>query len=163
MDINAAHLHLMVNHVPILATFFSMAILAWGMVVHQQAIKKVALVGFILAGLTAVIAVQSGERAEDIVESVPGVSEEVIHDHEEAAETAQWLTIILGVSAIVGLFMMSKQTRYSKHIIWFLLIYSLAVGSMLAYTAYLGGKIMHPELTNDGLPSQGVEGENNED
>lgn len=163
MDINAAHLHLMVNHVPILATLFSTAILVWGIAANQQAIKKVALIGFILAGLTAVIAVQSGEGAEDIVESVPGVSEDVIHDHEEAAETAQWLTIILGVTAIAGFFMMSRQTRFSKLAIWFLLVYSLVVGSMLAYTAYLGGKIMHPELSDAPPPSQGVDIEDQEE
>lgn len=163
MEINAAHIHLMVNHIPILATLFSIPILAWGIIANQPAVKKVALVGFIIAGLTAIIAVQSGERAEDIVESFPGVSEVVIHDHEEAAETAQLSTVILGVAAIAGLLMFNKQTRYSKHIVWFLLIYSLVVGSVLVYTAYLGGKIMHPELSGDGLPSQsmGVEENNN--
>ncbi|MFH5832660.1 hypothetical protein ACG2F4_15115 [Halalkalibaculum sp. DA3122] len=159
MDFNAAHIHLMVNHIPILATLFSIPILAWGIIANQPAIKKVALVGFIVAGLTAVVAVQSGERAEDIVESVPGVSEQAIHDHEEAAETAQWLAIVLGAVAVAAFVMTSKQIRYSKQIIWFLLIYSLAVGSMLGYTAYLGGKIMHPELTGDPPPSQSMESE----
>lgn len=163
MDINAAHLHLMINHVPILATFFSTAILVWGIAANQEAIKKVALIGFILAGLTAVIAVQSGEGAEDIVESVPGVSEDVIHEHEEAAETAQWLTIILGVTAIAGFFMMSRQARFTTLTLWLLLVYSLVVGSMLAYTAYLGGKIMHPELSGNPPPTQRLDIEDHED
>ena len=156
MDFNAAHIHLMVNHLPILATLFSIPILVWGIIANQQAIKKVALVGFIVAGLTAIVAVQSGESAEDIAESVPGVTEQAIHDHEEAAETTQWLAIILAVGAVTGYYLINKQNKYSKHVIWGLLIYSLVVGSMFIYTAYLGGNITHHELAGDGAPSEGL-------
>jgi len=148
MELNAAHIHLMVNHIPVLATLFSIPLLIWGMLTKQQAIKKVALVGFILAGLTVIVAVQSGESAEDIVESIPGVSEQVIHDHEEAAELAQWLTIILGIGAIGGFFLLSGNIKYARQIMVVLLFYSLIVGGMLIYTANLGGKIMHPELSD---------------
>lgn len=148
MDLNAAHIHLMLNHIPVLATLFSIPLLIWGMVAQQQAIKKVALVGFIVAGLSVVAAVQSGEEAEDIVESLPGVSEQVIHDHEEAAELAQWLTIILGIGGIGGFFLLTGGLKYSRQIMLVLLVYSLIVGGMLIYTANLGGKIMHPELSD---------------
>lgn len=148
MELNAAHIHLMVNHIPVLATLFSIPLLVWGMLTKQQAIKKVALVGFILAGLTVIVAVQSGESAEEIVESMPGVSEQVIHDHEEAAELAQWLTIILGIGGIGGFFLLSGKPKYAQQIMVVILLYSLIVGGMLVYTANLGGKIMHPELSD---------------
>lgn len=148
MEFNAAHIHLMVNHIPVLATLFSIPLFIWGMLRKQQTIKKVALVGFILAGLMVIVAVQSGESAEEIVESMPGVSEQLIHDHEEAAELAQWLTTILGVGAIGGFFLLSGNFKYSRQIMVVLLFYSLIVGGMLVYTANLGGKIMHPELSD---------------
>lgn len=157
---NAAHWHLVLNHIPVLATLFSIPILIWGMVANQPAIKKVALAGFIISALAVVAVVQSGEAAEDIAESVPGVIESTIHDHEEAAEITQWLTIILGAVSLFGFFMIGKMNKYSKQLIRILLVYSLVVGGMLVYTANLGGKIMHPELSNTFLPSQNGQTEN---
>lgn len=157
---NAAHWHLVLNHIPVLATLFSIPILIWGMVANQPAIKKVALAGFIISALAVVAVVQSGEAAEDIAESIPGVTENTIHDHEEAAEITQWLTIILGAVSLVGLFTIGKRKKYSKQLISILLVYSLVVGGMLVYTANLGGKIMHPELSDTYLPSQNGQTEN---
>lgn len=153
MEINAAHLHLVVNHLPIFATLFAIPVLAWGIIANQPVLKKLALISFMIAGLSAVLAVQTGEGAEEVVESVPGVSEQVIHTHEEAAELAQWLAIGLGAAAIVAFFLVNRQHRYAASLMWVLLLFSLAVGSALVYTAYEGGKIMHPELSAD-RPSQ---------
>ena len=163
MELNGAHIHLMVNHIPILATLFSIPVLVWGIIANQPSIKKVALVGFIIAGLTAVIAVQSGNAAEEIVESMPGISEGFIEEHEEAAETAQWLAVVLGGLAITTFYVMRRQYRYAKYMVGLLLIYSVAVGAMLTYTAYLGGKIMHPELSGDRPPSPYLEDEYDDD
>ena len=143
---NAAHYHLLINHVPILATFFSIAILLWGLAAKSKSIKKVALVGFIVAGVFSVVAFQTGESAEDIVEDLPTVSHDVIEAHEESASTAQWLAIVLGVGGIVGLFMTSKSTKGLNKFLWLLLAYSLVAAVSLGYTAYEGGQIRHTEL-----------------
>lgn len=143
---NAAHYHLLINHVPILATFFSIAILLWGIAAKSEAIKKVALVGFVVAGVFAIAAFQTGESAEDIVEDLPGVTHEMIESHEESADTAWWLTILLGVGGLAGLFMTSKSTKGINKYLWILLAYSLVAAASLGYTAYEGGQIRHTEL-----------------
>lgn len=143
---NAAHYHLLINHVPILATFFSIAILLWGITAKSRSIKKVALVGFVVAGIFSVVAFQTGESAEDIVEDLPTVSHDIIEAHEDSASTAQWLTIILGVGGIAGLFMISKSTKGVNKYLWIVLAYSLVTAASLAYTAYEGGQIRHTEL-----------------
>ncbi|HKL19035.1 MAG TPA: hypothetical protein VJ905_08695 [Halalkalibaculum sp.] len=143
---NAAHYHLIINHVPILATFFSIGILLWGISAKSRSIKKVALVGFVVAGVFAIVAFQTGESAEDIVEDLPGVTHEMIEGHEEAAGTAQWLTILLGVGGLAGLFMISKSTKGVNKYLWILLAYSLVAAASLGYTAYEGGQIRHTEL-----------------
>ena len=143
---NAAHYHLLINHVPILATFFSIAVMVWGIAAKSEAIKKVALVGFVVAGVFAIVAFQTGESAEDIVEDLPGVTHEMIEGHEESAGTAQWLTILLGVGGLAGLFMNSKSIKGLDKYLWLLLAYSLVVAASLGYTAYEGGQIRHTEL-----------------
>lgn len=143
---NAAHYHLLINHVPILATFFSIAILIWGIAAKSEAIKKVALVGFVVAGVFAIVAFQTGESAEDIVEDLPGVTHDIIEGHEESAGTAQWLTILLGVGGLAGLYMTAKSTKGINKYLWILLAYSLVAAASLGYTAYEGGQIRHTEL-----------------
>lgn len=151
---NAAHYHLLINHVPILATFFSIAILVWGLTAKSRSIKKVALVGFIVAGVFSVVAFQTGESAEEIVEDLPTVSHDIIEGHEESAATAQWLTIILGVGGIAGLYMVSKSTKGVNIFLWAVLAYSLVAAVSLGYTAYEGGQIRHTELReNTTVPS----------
>ncbi|MGK7369480.1 MAG: hypothetical protein ACNS64_04645 [Candidatus Halalkalibacterium sp. M3_1C_030] len=143
---NAAHYHLLINHVPILATFFSIAILIWGIAAKSEAIKKVALVGFVVAGVFAIVAFQTGESAEDIVEDLPGVTHDIIEGHEESAGTAQWLTILLGVGGLAGLYMTAKSTKGINKYLWILLAYSVVAAASLGYTAYEGGQIRHTEL-----------------
>lgn len=162
MELNSAHLHLMFNHIPVLATLFSIPLLVWGILADQKIATKIALVGFILAGLSTILVVESGQRAEEIVESLPGVSEQIIEDHEHMAETTQWISIALGAISIFYFFAMERPINYKKLLVVALLVASLISGAMMAYTAYLGGKIMHPELSGDPPPSQqpGIELEN---
>ena len=152
---NAAHYHLIINHVPILATFFSIAILLWGITAKSRSIKKVALVGFVVAGIFSIVAFQTGESAEDIVEDLPSVSHDLIEGHEEAAGTARWLTILLGVGGLAGLYMTSKSIKGTNKYLWILLAYSLVAAASLGYTAYEGGQIRHTELreTTSEIPS----------
>jgi hypothetical protein len=55
------------------------------------------MVGFIIAGILSIVALQSGEGAEDTVENLLGVTESYIHDHEEAAEITNWIAVALAV------------------------------------------------------------------
>jgi len=163
---NAAHLHLLINHVPILATFFSIGILVWGMVAKSEAIKKVAMAGFLVAGLFVIVAFQSGESAEDIVEDYPAVTHDAIEEHEEAAAVAQWLTILLGIGGAAGLYMVQKNTKGVQNFLWVMLVFGAVTAGYLSYTAYEGGLIRHPEIENssaDAASSQDPGAEQGED
>lgn len=72
----------------------------------------------------------------------------MIEDHEHAADTARWLTLILGAFGITGLiFYNRKPFRGYKMFMYLSLIFSLVVVGYLAYTGYLGGFIRHSELS----------------
>lgn len=49
MDV--VHLHLVLTHVPVLAAFFSLAILVWAMISKHPEQFKIAFAGFIVAGI----------------------------------------------------------------------------------------------------------------
>lgn len=146
---NAVHLHLMVNHIPILATFFSLCILAWSQYKGNKSFFSLAMIGFIIAGVFSIIALQSGEAAEEIVEHLAGISGDVIHEHEEMAETANWLAVLLGIGGITGLFIQKKKESLMKISGLILLLIALISTGVFAYTAYLGGQIIHQELESN--------------
>lgn len=143
---NAVHIHLLANHIPILATFFSLSVLAWSQLREENSFFSLAMIGFIIAGVFSMIALQSGEAAEEIVEHLAGVSGDVIHEHEEMAEIANWIAVILGLGAVAGLVIQKKKRSLKKSIGIGLLILALVSTGTLAYTAYLGGQIIHSEL-----------------
>ena len=60
---DAVHIHLIANHVPIIVTILSLLILIWAMVSNNADYRKLAFIGFIIAGLFVVITFQSGENA----------------------------------------------------------------------------------------------------
>lgn len=159
---NDAYLHLIINHLPVFSMLFGLLILIWGLIKSNTAFQKLAMVLFIVGAVGTYAAVETGEGAEDIVEDyVPSMSEDVIHDHEEAAEIAMWFSYVTGGVALLGLFVVGKNHRYEKVLNGVLLVAALAAVGMLMYTAYEGGKIRHPEAHETAsyiVPAEGLGG-----
>ncbi|HEU4989458.1 MAG TPA: DUF2231 domain-containing protein [Gemmatimonadaceae bacterium] len=65
MPFDAAHLHLMVNHFPIVLSIVGLASLAVGAVGRRDFYWRAGLNLMVLAGLAAVVAILTGESASD--------------------------------------------------------------------------------------------------
>ncbi|RME86814.1 MAG: hypothetical protein D6785_02775 [Planctomycetota bacterium] len=144
---NGAHIHLVSNHFPIVGVFFAIVVSAYGAFKKDQKVFKVGLALFVISFLFGIPAYFSGEGAEEVVEHMSGISEKLIHPHEEAAEKAIVLLAILGISSIAGFFVWKKKEEGIPN--WFQYsILGLGFVSLLllGWTANLGGKIHHPEL-----------------
>ena len=100
---NPAHLHLMLNHVPVLAVPFGLAVLGWAMFRRRPEFARLALIVFIFSALATIPTYLTGEPAEDAIEGVAGAIEPWVEPHEEAALVSLILGEALGVLAIVGL------------------------------------------------------------
>ena len=61
---DATHLHLILTHFPIVGTIIGIGILAYGQFAKNDAIKKVALVTFILMAILTIPVFLTGEEAE---------------------------------------------------------------------------------------------------
>ena len=159
---NATHLHLMLNHVAIMAAIFSALVFGFGWLRKNTSIIHVGLVGFVVAALTAIPVFLTGEPAEESVEHIPGIVETVIEQHEESAELALWIIEVAGVLAFTGLAMRANKFFSSSVFYGVLLVVSVASAASIAYTGYLGGQIRHTELgiassangTTDGAQTQ---------
>jgi hypothetical protein len=96
---NGAQLHLMLNHLPVMGTLFSLLLLAWSLIRRSAEIQKLALGVALLAGLSSVPAYLTGEPAEEVIEHMAGVDEAYIEEHESMGKFALWCGVALGVVA----------------------------------------------------------------
>ncbi|MGA7393380.1 MAG: hypothetical protein WCA06_13520 [Terrimicrobiaceae bacterium] len=144
-----AHLHLMLNHIPVLGTAFGMALIAWALFRKSEELKRVSLGVFVIIALLAVPAYLTGEPAEEVVEHLPGVSEPSIEEHEEAATFAFAGVLVLGAAALGGLIFHWRRKPVPKFVPIIALVLSVIVFAMMVRTANLGGLIRHSELRPD--------------
>lgn len=155
---DAAHIHLILNHVPLLGTVFGFLLLAYAQFVHsagdgRNSLVRASLGVFVISGLAAGAVYLTGEEAEDIVENVAGVSEALIEPHEEVALYALIAALVLGGVALLGLVLFRKRAL-PTWLSTLVLILALSTTGIMGYTAYLGGQINHPEIRTDAGISQ---------
>jgi uncharacterized protein YacL len=143
---NDAHLHLLFNHFPIVGTFISLAVLGIGFIINNSTVKKTAYGILIFCAIMTLPAFFTGEGAEEIVEEFPGVSHDVIHEHEEMAELSLWIGIIAGIVAAFALYFEVVGHIFARAFSLFSLLINLACFIVMARVGNTGGEIRHPEI-----------------
>ena len=152
---DATHLHLLLNHFPIVGTVLGVGVMAYGYLTSSDQVKKTALWTWVLMALAAIPVFLTGEPAEESVEELAGVSEALIHEHEEAAELAIWLMEALGALSLVTLVLGKTKATLSKPLVLVSTVLGLVVFGAMARTGYLGGQIRHTEIRG-GMAAAGV-------
>jgi len=146
---NDAHLHLVVNHLPIVGVLIGFLVLLAGLIMKKPQIKNTALGIFIFSALTAIAAFLTGEGAEEIVENLPGISETLIHKHEDYAELFLTMMLILGGVSLITLFLQYKKLPFSKYGFVLILLLSMVTMGIAKYVGTSGGEITHIEIRSD--------------
>ena len=154
---NAAHLHLVLNHFPLIGLFVALLIFGFGFLRKDETHLRVGLFIIILSGLLAIPVFLTGEPAEEVIEHMPSFSEELVEEHEEAAGFAIWLVEATAVTALAGFYFSIKRGKLPRPLFYGIAALGLFTFAALARTNSLGGKISHPELrevTSEKRPSQ---------
>lgn len=150
---NSTHLHLLLNHFPVIGTLIGSALLLWGMARKQDNIKTTAALILVIMSVIAIPVYLTGEPAEETVEKLPGVSDAFIELHEEAAAIAIWLMGFTGIASLAALLFawQKKKAANAAFVITFVL--SVFCFAAMARTGYYGGQIRHAEI-RDGATTQ---------
>jgi uncharacterized membrane protein len=152
----------MVNHFPIIGTIFGLGILLAGIIFKNNAVINVSYVIFIVTAIFAYIAISTGEGAEEIVEDMPNVGKQIIHEHEEFAEKLALVLYLLGAVSLFGLYANLKNYSKAKLITYLTLVISI-VGVVLAKSVGTsGGEIRHTEIRANIQKAQSSEVEDKE-
>jgi hypothetical protein len=143
---NWAHVHLMINHFPVVGIFGVTALFVYSLARKSEEVKKVCFGLFVLLALITLAVFFTGQAAEDAVKKLPGVTEAFIDRHEEMAEFALVFMETLGLAALAGLLFLRTSGAIPKWLVVIVLLLSLATTTVVGVTANLGGQIRHTEV-----------------
>ncbi|MBK8954246.1 MAG: hypothetical protein IPM34_01635 [Saprospiraceae bacterium] len=149
---NPIHLHLLVNHVPIFAVLFGLALMVYGLFFKNRVVQMTALFFFVFGALSALPANQSGESAEDAIENIAGIDHQIVEEHEESTKPFFIGTVLLGVVSLITLFLHKKQKAFASKLHIPLAIMAMVLGVFAYQAGVSGGKIRRPDL-RDGAGS----------
>ena len=160
---NQTHIHLLITHLPIIGSILGGLVLAHGIWTKSNQTKIAAYHVLIISSIGAVIAYLTGEGAEETVEKIQGVSEQVIEQHSDFAVYALVALSILGVTSILGFFITLRKSLLTRVVALITLVIALISFGLIARTGYLGGQIRHTEI-NTPIPieQKNVEKENDD-
>ena len=143
--VTAAHLHLVLCHVPAMAILFGWGWLAYGVRRGSRDIQKAALSLFVLAAALAVPLYLTGQSAAGLVKGLPEYSDQLLEKHQAAAGITLAGCLVLGVVALAGLILF-RGRAVTGWFGMFLLAGALLVGGLVIWTSNLGGQIRHSEI-----------------
>lgn len=139
------HLHLWLNHVPVVGSIIGIALLGYALVRRNSEISKLSLALFAVLGVVAIAVFLTGEPAEEVVERLPGFSQSITESHEELARLSTIALVGFGVLGLAALAYFRRRLL-PRWVAAAGLAISLTIGGMLAATANLGGQIRHSEI-----------------
>lgn len=142
---NLAHLHLLLNHFPIIGTLVGCAILVWGIISSDNKIKNIAVWLILIMSLIALPAYFTGESAEESVENLAGITESSIESHENAALIAVILHSFAGFFALLTLAASHWKSQLIKPLFLIFTLATFAAASAMIFTGLTGGKIRHSQ------------------
>ncbi len=146
---DATHIHLLLNHVPILGTLFAFCLLAYGMLRKNTAIQQAALGALVIVAIICIPVAKSGDEAEHDVEELVGISEHYLEEHEELGEKALWAMLATGAMALLTLFLSRSNPSRRKPLTAATLIFAIITFGIMVQVGNHGGKIRHSELRGD--------------
>jgi len=143
---NGAHIHLLLNHIPILGSLFALCLLLYGIFDKSESVIKASLVTLVVTGLVGIPVFITGEEAKHIVEPIIGINESAMETHEEMAEIAFW-SLMLNASIALGTLLAARSAKLiSMPLVWVNVILIICVFALMARTGWTGGEIRHSEI-----------------
>jgi uncharacterized membrane protein len=153
---NSAHLHLILNHIPVIGIWFAVIFFLIAVLRKDQELKRLSLLAIIVIALITIPVYLTGQSAEGIVEHMRGVSEEMIEQHEKFGLISLIAMLAIGAVALAGLLIYRGAAKMPGWFIALALAASIIAGALVIWTSNLGGQIHHPEARPGFTPAQGT-------
>jgi hypothetical protein len=140
------HVHLFLNHIPVIGGVGALLLLGWGLLRRSIDVTMAALVALIIVGLITVPVFLTGDGAVSRLRSERGFSEALLEEHKDAALAALVGLEAAAAVAAAALFAWWTTRRYPFFATGCTLVMGIAAVVLLARATALGGRIAHGEL-----------------
>jgi hypothetical protein len=147
-----AHLHLAINHVPIIGLSVACLPVLLGILFHSRGALAAGLVAVILCVGTLPAIMETGEAAQEsfadgsIDPGMDAAGKAAFREHSGRAKFTAPVIYAAGILALVALLVLVKLPRQAAWISWAVLLGSgLSIGLSI-WTAEAGGRIRHTEF-----------------
>jgi len=142
----AAHIHLLLNHIPILGSIFGLLVLIYAMLRRSDEARKICLATFVITALITIPVYLSGDGTAQIVSPLPGVSADIIQQHDSAATITIVVIELLGVASLLCLWHLWKGRTLPGWLVSTVLVLAVLSSGLGVWTGALGGQIRHSEV-----------------
>jgi membrane protein YqaA with SNARE-associated domain len=156
--LDAPHLHLLTNHIPIFITLSGLIVLAVALSRKDHLVRQTAISLIIGGNAGALLTYWLGQQS---YKAVRGIADEAgqawLDTHMERAEQfvwLYWLSLLVTVSAFVWCF---RPRRFTTLASWVAGAFGAVSLILAAWTADAGGKIRHPEIRGEQQPPSAEE------
>ena len=161
---NQTHIHLLITHLPIFGSLLGTLVLGFGLWKKSSTTKIAAHYLLIISAIGAGIAYITGEAAEETVENIQGVSENIIEQHADFATYALIALVAVGIASLLTIYLDYLKNSLAKSATTITLFLAVISFVLVARTGYLGGQIRHTEIeSNTTQNSIEQSGEQNDD
>ncbi|MCS1410538.1 MAG: hypothetical protein M2R45_03733 [Verrucomicrobia subdivision 3 bacterium] len=147
MVIDWVHLHLALNHLPVVGVLFVFVLLVLGICRGSEELKRLSLQSSVVLFVVAMVVKFSGEQAAASLfpEPTPEM-QSLIQAHEDSADQAVTGMFLLAAVAAVGLYRSRKTQMQPAWVTIAATVFCLVSILLMARSANLGGQIAHPEI-----------------
>ena len=158
MPIDTAHLHLMMNHLPVIGAPLLLLLLTIGLLRGSRELVTVSLVLVVGLAVATGLVYLTGEPAEELVERASWFQDALAESHEEHATVS--LVVLLATGALAGAALALRRRAgpgvWLPRATWGALALSTV---LLAWTAWSGGRIRHEEVRGSTVLQPAAPGE----
>jgi uncharacterized membrane protein len=142
---NFAHLHLLLNHFPIIGTIVALGLFLVSFFGKNEDLRRSSYIVFAGIALLTIPAFLSGFGAQQVIKG-SGVSDALVQRHEGAALLSVWFMLATGILALIGLWQSQGTSRLPGWNVSAVLLCSLLTVGLMARTGNTGGDIRHSEV-----------------
>jgi hypothetical protein len=151
--VNFDHLHLLLNHVPIIGFFVGVGLFVASFAGSNKDLRRSALIIFAVVALLTIPTFVSGVGADRTIAQEPGVSDALVRRHEGAAMLGLWFVEATGAAALMALWRSRRPGGASHGHLASILLLAIVAAVLMGRTGNTGGDIRHPQ---PGVAAGGV-------
>lgn len=152
MNLSWPHVHLLLNHFPIIGTLIALIIFLVGLALQNQTLKQTSYWTFFLIALVSLATYYSGTQAAHTVEELPNVTEALVHRHKAVAGWALVVLEITGALGLAGIFFFRRAKNGTPWLNPTFLVVAIAATTLMAWAGMHGGTIRHTEVRGELTP-----------